>query len=224
MCFLFFKTLKKQNKINNLLNNRLDTIGIDAINKCSELSALKDKVNENNKNIDCFIKNLIEIESNISILSSQITQKELEVELLKRELLSLKRHKTTDSLSTTHLELKNNSDSGVSKHVDKQQACISCDGNGFYIFNGGSKRAECPNCYGTGLRREFIPKQKTFNKKHNGSSCSQESAITNTTYDNCDYSYRDIVEHDSVASYYESSFQKGDLGGEYSEMNHDGDD
>lgn len=43
--------------------------------------------------------------------------------------------------------------------IEAKARCLNCDGKGFYLFAGGSKRNQCSNCEGTGIRPEFREKK-----------------------------------------------------------------
>lgn len=100
-----------------------------------------------------------------------------------------------------------------------KKTCITCSGKGYYTYNEGKKIAECSICKGYG-----------FTQTSNSNidlKCTYQNALP-TNLSDVDYEYihyeEQCIEGSGCISYSEHTFQHGDMGGEYSEMNHDGDD
>lgn len=62
--------------------------------------------------------------------------------------------------------------------IKDKTKCLSCDGKGFYLFAGGSKKNTCSNCKGTGIRPEFRE------KKENAFKSDHKEAISVKDYSN----------------------------------------
>ncbi|CAK1735035.1 hypothetical protein [Vibrio crassostreae] len=79
------------------------------------------------------------------------------------------------------------------KKSNRNEQCLSCEGKGFYLFCGGTRKQTCSNCGGLGIRAE----SKALNSKANDwfSSPKAESEPTQSNVQLKDYS-RSYVEGD----------------------------
>ncbi|EKO3723383.1 hypothetical protein ACRN9F_23515 [Shewanella oncorhynchi] len=78
--------------------------------------------------------------------------------------VTVRTSQNTANWSTTEWfsDLKKESNLSAPVAIIDKTTCLSCDGEGFYFFAGGTKRNSCSNCEGTGIRPEFRePKERT---------------------------------------------------------------
>ncbi|MDC5706973.1 hypothetical protein OPW41_19360 [Vibrio europaeus] len=102
------------------------------------------------------------------------------------------------STSEWFSELKTSSDVNNQKVTEPQkrnhnEQCLSCEGKGFYLFCGGTRKQTCSNCGGSGVRAEAL------NSKANGWFRNQKVESEPTE--------RDVQLKD-----YSRSYVEGDLG------------
>ncbi|MEZ9906371.1 hypothetical protein AB4343_16220, partial [Vibrio breoganii] len=80
--------------------------------------------------------------------------------------------------------------------ISEKDKCISCEGKGFYLYCGGTKKQVCSTCSGTRVRPEASQKYIKNTPKSPQRTLSNNASVNPTTYQN-DYS---------------TSYVEGDLG------------
>tara|TARA_R110001592_G_C13144162_1_gene747576 strand:- start:1129 stop:1977 length:849 start_codon:yes stop_codon:yes gene_type:complete len=108
--------------------------------------------------------------------------------------------------------------------IPKRDACLSCEGKGFYLYAGGSKSNRCTICSGSGVRPEVAAKRMQELDDSDLNTLESNGAFGKQAYSDNHYDYE--PEDESLASSYEegNTMLDNDSSDWSAEMGNDGDD